>query len=176
MATDKSLLLYGYFRSTAAWRVRLALTLKQIPFDAKYINLVKGEQVAPEYKELNPNGVVPTLIVDGKLVLTQSPAILEFIEEYFPDKGPKLLPDDVFQRQLVSCAHLCSDSHIFDFFSPQVRSIVDLVSCDIHPVQNLRVQVKIFGSDMAKREEYAQWVVNTGFQALEKILSTSAGK
>ncbi|KXS10055.1 putative maleylacetoacetate isomerase 2 [Gonapodya prolifera JEL478] len=166
---DQQILLYGYFRSTAAWRVRLALTLKGIPFDQKFINLVKGEQNEPSYKEINPNRVLPSLVISttssaaaassspSRHVLNQSPAILEFIEEYFPDHGPKLLPNDLFERQ-------------------QVRSIVSLVCCDIHPVQNLRVQVKLFGKDAAAREDYAKWAIGIGFDALELTLEKTAGK
>lgn len=92
------IILYSYWRSSCSWRVRIALNMKNISYEIKPINLLKGEQVSPEYKKINPLGEVPALQIGDK-VITQSLAILEYLEETYPDV--KLLPKDPVQRALA---------------------------------------------------------------------------
>jgi maleylpyruvate isomerase len=146
--------LYSYFRSSAAYRVRIALNLKGLDYEYAPVHLLRdgGQQLKPEYRELNPDGIVPTLI-DGDDVLNQSLAIIEYLEETHPE--PPLLPRAPADRAFV-------------------RSIALAVACEIHPLDNLRVlkylkhQVK--APDEVKDAWYAHWV-ESGFEALEKRLS-----
>lgn len=112
--------LYSYFRSSAAYRVRIALNLKEIPYEYEPIHLLRdgGEQHRTEYLELNPQGLVPTL-VDGPVVLSQSLAIIEYLDEAYP-RSPALLPASVQQRAAA-------------------RELALLLACDVHPLNNLRV-------------------------------------
>lgn len=112
--------LYTYWRSSAAYRVRIALNLKGIPYEAALIHLVRdgGEHLLPAFRAINPAAAVPALRVDGAGVLTQSLAIIEYPEEAHPE--PALLPRDAIERA-------------------KVRAAAQLIACDIHPVNNLRV-------------------------------------
>ena len=112
-------LLYGYWRSSAAYRVRIALNLKGIAHEQAPVHLVRdgGEQHRPDYRALNPQGLVPALRTDDGLI-TQSLAIVEYLEETVP--APPLLPADALGRA-------------------RVRSLAQVVACDVHPLQNLRV-------------------------------------
>jgi len=116
--------LYSYFRSSAAYRVRIALNLKDLPYDIVPVHLLKhgGEQLSPMYRKLNANGLVPTLVDDdtavGRATLGQSLAIIEYLEETYPHVA--LLPKAPLDRAFV-------------------RSIALSIACDIHPVNNLRV-------------------------------------
>ncbi|MGE4477228.1 MAG: maleylacetoacetate isomerase, partial [Stutzerimonas sp.] len=114
--------LYGYWRSSAAYRVRIALNLKGLAYRQVPVHLVKdgGQQHAAEYRALNPQGLVPLLVdeVNGGARIAQSLAILEYLEEVFP--VPALLPDDPVRRA-------------------QVRALAMHIACDIHPLNNLRV-------------------------------------
>lgn len=149
--------LYTYFRSTAAYRVRIALNLKNIEADHKVVHLVKdgGEQHSSSYRRLNPQGRVPTL-VDGGMPITQSQAIIEYLDEVHPN--PPLLPDDLKDRAWV-------------------RSIAGLVACDIHPLNNLSVlkylQQELGVDEAAKTKWYRHWVAE-GFSALEEMLANDA--
>jgi maleylacetoacetate isomerase/maleylpyruvate isomerase len=109
--------LHTYFRSSAAYRVRIALNLKGLAYQPRCVHLAKGEQRLPEYLVLNPQGRVPVLAVDGH-VLTQSMAIVEYLEEAYPE--PPLLPPHPIDRALA-------------------RMLAQIVACDIHPLNNLRV-------------------------------------
>ena len=109
--------LYTYFRSSAAYRVRIALNLKGVAYESSPVNLLKGEQQAEAYTAVNPHGRVPSLEVDGA-VLTQSPAILEYLDEVHPE--PPLLPMGALNRA-------------------RVRAVASLIGCDIHPLNNLCV-------------------------------------
>jgi maleylpyruvate isomerase len=148
--------LFGYYRSSAAYRVRIALNLKGMPVDHRFVHLRKGEQSSPEYGALNPQGLVP-LVIDGPNVLTQSLAIIEYLEETQPE--PALLPKAPLERA-------------------RVRSIAQAIASDIHPLNNLRVLRYLVGplkvSDEAKNEWYRHWVVE-GLTALERSLTPAAG-
>lgn len=151
--------LYGYWRSTAAYRVRIALNIKGIDYENISVHLVKdgGEQFKEDYVALNPAQLVPTL-VDGDLTLNQSVAIVEYLEDQY-DNNP-LLPNDAGLKA-------------------KVRAVAQDVACDIHPLNNLRVLKYLKGSlevtDEAKNTWYAHWI-QTGFAALEARLVETAGK
>lgn len=144
--------LYGYWRSTAAYRVRVALNLKQVSYVQESVHLVKdgGEQHKPEYRSLNPQGLVPTLIDDGVSII-QSIAILEYLEEKY--SHPRLLPEDTKLRALT-------------------RQMCQLIACDIHPLNNLRVLKYLSGefqvSEDQKTQWYRHWIIE-GFEALVKL-------
>ncbi len=150
-----ALKLHGYFRSSAAFRVRIALNLKAQAVDSVPHHLRRGEQRAPAYLRLNPQGFVPALEIDGA-VLRQSLAIIEFLEESFP--APPFLPEAALDR-----AH--------------VRSMAQIVACDIHPINNLRVLQYLRGElsadDAAIGNWYNHWIAE-GFAALEQILANDA--
>lgn len=149
-------ILYGYFRSSAAFRVRIALNLKGLECEHRPVNLKPGisEQRSADYMTLNPQGRVP-LFVDGDLTIGQSPAILEYLEEAYPAHA--LLPAGQADRAYV-------------------RQLTNLIGCDIHPLNNLSVLMRIksqFGADDAATGEwYAHWI-DEGFKALEHMLATS---
>jgi len=149
-------ILYGYFRSSAAFRVRIALNLKGLACEHRPVNLKPGisEQRSASYMALNPQGRVP-LYVDGDLSIGQSPAILEYLEEAYPEQA--LLPADQADRACV-------------------RQLTNLIGCDIHPLNNLSVLMRIksqFGADeTAASEWYAHWI-DEGFMALEQMLTAS---
>ncbi|XP_059209258.1 maleylacetoacetate isomerase isoform X3 [Centropristis striata] len=144
--------LHGYFRSSCSWRVRIAFALKGIEYDQVPVNLIKdgGQQLADEYKALNPMMQVPAVEIDG-ITLSQSLAVIQYIDETRP--GPRLLPTDPKKRA-------------------QVRMISDVIASGIQPLQNLYVIQKIG----AEKVQWAQHFINRGFQALEPILKQTAGK
>lgn len=151
--------LYSYFRSSASFRVRIVLNLKQLAYETIPVHLVNngGEQFSPEYLALNPLGVVPCLEHQGN-VLIQSSAICEYLNELHP--VPALLPDDIAQRAWV-------------------RSVCNLVACDIHPVNNLRILnylKKNLGHDDAEKMCWYRHWISTGFTALEQLLAQQAGR
>ena len=146
--------LYTYFRSSAAYRVRIALNLKGIDYQAVPVHLVRngGEHKSTDYLALNPQGLVPALAVDGQ-VLTQSLAILEYLDETHPD--PALLPADPLGRA-------------------RVRAIAQAIACDIHPINNLRVLQYLGGTlglDQAAKDDWYRHWVQTGLQAVEAMLA-----
>ena len=144
--------LYGYFRSSAAYRVRIALALKGLAYDYVAVHLRKGEQSAAEYRELNPNALVPTLI-DDRGTFTQSLAIIEYLDERHPE--PPLLPRLPEARS-------------------RVRAIALAIACDVHPLDNLRVLrylMRTLGaSEEAKDAWYRHWI-DVGLSALEAQLA-----
>ena len=147
-----SLTLHGYWRSTTAYRVRIALALKGVAYAQVTHDLRKGEQRDAEYRALNPQGLVPALSTDDA-VLTQSPAILEWIEETYPD--PPLLPADANSRAIV-------------------RAMAGTIACDIHPVNNLRILTALrteFGADEAAVNHWIACWIGDGFAALETQIS-----
>ncbi len=148
------MILYGYWRSSAAYRVRIALNLKGLDCEQKSINLAKGQQHSAEYKQLNPQGLVP-ILMDGDIQLTQSPAILEYLEEVYPQNP--LLPSTPAARA-------------------KVRELSSIIGCDMHPLNNLRV-LKYLENDLgvspeAKMDWYFQWL-QSGFDTLESQLAHS---
>lgn len=147
--------LYNYFRSSAAYRVRIALHLKGVPFEYAPIHLVKGEQHSDAYRTLNRQELVPALS-DGETVVTQSLAIIEYLDECHPE--PPLLPSSPAGRA-------------------RVRAIALSIACDIHPLNNLRVLrylTRTLGvGDEAKDAWYRHWI-ETGLAALEGQLSADA--
>lgn len=149
--------LHGYFRSSAAYRVRIALNLKGLRYEQVAVNLVKGEQRSDGYRRLNPAGLVPTLETDGGERLTQSLAICEYLDECYPE--PPLLPTDAVGRA-------------------RVRALAALVASEIHPLNNLRVLNYLTGTvgldEDAKLAWYRHWVA-AGFTALEAMLTATAG-
>jgi maleylpyruvate isomerase len=145
------MILHGYWRSGAAYRVRIALALKGLAYETQGHDLRTGAQKAADYVALNPQGMVPALQIDGA-VLTQSPAILEWLEETHPQ--PPLLPADALGRA-------------------RVRAMAALIACDIHPLNNLRVGKSLredFGAEQAAVDAWAaRWIV-PGFTALEALV------
>jgi maleylacetoacetate isomerase len=151
-----NLKLYSYWRSSASWRIRIALNLKKQSFEIESINLLQGQQLSKEYSDINPNNLLPALKVNDQ-ILVQSPAILEYLEEVYPDF--KLLPTDPFERAVV-------------------RGLMNVIVCDIHPVQNLRVLKKVESmvNSESVKQEWASHFIHLGFQGLEKMLKKTAGK
>jgi maleylpyruvate isomerase len=149
--------LFTYFRSSAVYRVRIALNLKGLKADRRYVHLVKdgGEQHKPEYKAVNPQCFVPAL-VDGGHTLTQSLAIMEYLEETHPQ--PPLLPKDPVGRA-------------------RVRALALAVACDIHPLNNSRVlkylETELKADEAARKRWIQHWIVE-GFTAVEKLLAGSS--
>ena len=146
--------LYDYFRSSAAYRVRIALNLKGVaPDERTFVHLRMGGQRAQDYLALNPQGLVPALALDDGAVLTQSLAIVEYLDETHPQ--PPLLPADAEGRA-------------------RVRSIALAIACEIHPLNNLRVLNYLIGTLGVSREQKDGWYrywIDVGFEALEKSLS-----
>lgn len=148
--------LFGYYRSSAAYRVRIALALKGLDAEQVPVHLRKGEQSSPGYAALNPAHLVPVL-GDGELVLTQSLAIIEYLDETHPE--PPLLPGDPAARA-------------------RIRSLALSIACDIHPLNNLRVLRYLVRTleltEERKNDWYRHWIA-TGFAALEAMLTREAG-
>ena len=149
--------LYTWFRSSAAFRVRIALNLKGLAYDMDPVSLPKAGHRAPGYAALNPQALVPTL-EDGGQLLTQSLAIMEYLEEKHP--SPAILPKDPIGRA-------------------RVRSLSLLVACEIHPLNNLRalnyVRKTLGQNDDGVNAWYRHWIAD-GFQKLEAELARGAGK
>ena len=145
------MILHGYWRSSASYRVRIALNLKGLAYRQVAHDLRKDEHKAPAYLALNPQGLTPTL-QDGGQVITQSSAILEWLEEAHPK--PALLPEGANERA-------------------RVRAMAALIGCDIHPLNNLRVLRSLrgdFGADQATVDAWAARWIAPGFDALEAMV------
>ena len=145
------MILHGYWRSGAAYRTRIALNLKGLSYEQRGVDLRTGAQHSEAFRALNPQGLVPALEIGGA-ALTQSPAILEWLEEAHP--APPLLPADRVDR-----AH--------------IRAMAALIGCDIHPLNNLRVGKALretFGADQAAVDAWAARWILPGFAALERLV------
>lgn len=144
--------LYGFFRSSAAFRVRIALNLKGLSYDQHAIHLRRNDQAKPDYRSVNPQGLVPALEIDGE-TLIQSLAIIEYLDETHPE--PPLLPAAPADRA-------------------RVRALADIVACDIHPINNLRVLRYLIHTYGKSESDIGVWYnhwIDDGFQALEKLLA-----
>lgn len=148
--------LHGYFRSSASWRVRIAFNLKGIAIEHVFHHLRRGEQRAPSYLKLNPQGLVPVLETDDNVVLSRSLAICEWLDETYPE--PPLLPGGPLDR-----AH--------------IRGVAFAIACDIHPIQNLKVLDRLRAMPLPEIEitSWAQWVINDGLTACEALISPLPG-
>ena len=150
------MILYDYWRSSAAYRVRIALNLKQVAYQSIAVDLTQGAQRAPEFLARNPQGLVPTLAIDGA-ILTQSLAIIDYLDTAYP--APALLPADPVARA-------------------QVQAQARVIAADLHPIDNLRVLNQLtaqFGADQAARETwYAHWIIE-GLTALEAMTADLPG-
>ncbi|MFD0666139.1 maleylacetoacetate isomerase [Ramlibacter sp. MAHUQ-53] len=145
--------LYNYYRSSASFRVRIALALKGLSYDYLPVHLARGDHKLPEYQSVSPTGLVPSLVTDDGQVLGQSMAIMEYLDETHPN--PPLLPADALGRA-------------------RVRALAQLIACEIHPLNNLRVlkylvkDLKV--SDDDKNTWYRHWV-RVGLEAFERELA-----
>ena len=148
--------LHGYFRSSASYRVRIALNLKGLSPEHLPHHLRKGEQRAPGYLAINPQGLVPTLEDDSGTVLTQSLAIIEWLDETHP--SPPLLPKDPLRRA-------------------RVRAFAMALACDTHPVQNLKVLARLrqLGLPEETVSEWAAWANREGLSACETLIASEPG-
>jgi maleylacetoacetate isomerase len=149
----KTLKLYDYFRSGAAYRTRIALNLKKLEYQQISVNLIKGggEQFESDYSGVNPQNLVPTLMFGAQRIY-QSMAIMEFLEEMFPE--PSLLPADQMGRA-------------------RVRGLANMISCDTHPLNNLRVRLYLVDEMKVSEENRRIWIehwIRLGFEAYEKML------
>jgi maleylacetoacetate isomerase len=149
--------LFGYWRSSAAYRVRIALGLKGLPYEPAMVDLRINMQSDAEYLRMNPQGMVPMLVDEGQ-PLTQSLAIIEYLDEVYPE--PRLIPGDAVQRA-------------------RIRSLAQVVACDIHPLNNLRV-LSYLRKDLGLEERgvnaWARRWIEAGFAALETVLGQSTGQ
>lgn len=150
------MILHGYFRSTASWRVRIALGLKGLEAVQVAHHLRKGEQRAPAYLALNPQGLLPSLVTDDGAVLTQSLAIIEYLDEIAPE--PALLPAEPVLKA-------------------KVRAVAQAVACDIHPVQNLKVlqRLRELGLGEELVQAWASTTIEEGLDAVDRLLADQSG-
>lgn len=143
--------LYTYYRSTSSYRLRIALALKGLGYQAVPVNLLKGEQRGAEYLALNPQGRVPALRTDSGELLVQSPAIIEYLEELHPE--PALLPKAAESRA-------------------KVRGVALIIGCDIHPLHNVSVlnQLRQLGHDDAQVNQWIGHWISQGLAAVEQLI------
>lgn len=149
--------LYNFFRSGTSHRLRIALNLKGLAYDYVAVDLRSEQHLGAAFKAINPQGMVPALIEDDK-VFTQSPAIIEWLEERYPN--PALLPSNLDDRA-------------------RVRALAAIVGCDIHPVNNRRILETLrhsFGADEAAVSRWCATWIASGFDAIETLLAADAGR
>jgi maleylacetoacetate isomerase len=145
--------LFTYYRSTSSYRVRIVLALKGLEFNAIPVNLIRdgGEHLKPEYRAIDPQGRVPALRLPTGEVIIQSSAIIEYLEECYPQ--PRLLPVDLVQRA-------------------QQRAVAAVIGCDVHPLHNVAVLNRLRGLDFAETDVLA-WIghwITEGFNAVEALI------
>ena len=146
------MIIYDYFRSSAAFRLRIALNLKGLKPERRYIHLANNAHRTDEYRAINPQGFVPFMIDDDGFELSQSLAMIEYLDETHPE--PALMPTDIKARAFA-------------------RSVAQLIACDIHPVNNKRILDKLTSDFQASGDATTRWYcgwIHEGFVALEKIL------
>ena len=146
------MIVYDYFRSSAAFRLRIALNLKGLKPERRYIHLGNNAHRTDDYRAINPQGFVPYMIDDDGFEMSQSLAMIEYLDETHPE--PPLMPTDIKQRAFA-------------------RSVAQLIACDIHPVNNKRVLDKLVSDFQAGDDVTTRWYcgwIHEGFVALEKIL------
>ncbi|MCL6268498.1 maleylacetoacetate isomerase [Sansalvadorimonas sp. 2012CJ34-2] len=151
---ERELKLYSYFRSSAAYRVRIALNLKKLEYQQIPVNLLKGEQLGDDYRKVNPVGLVPALVT-GQGILSQSLAIMEWLEENYPQ--PAILPEHSWSKA-------------------RVRAMAYAITCDIHPLNNVRVIDYLKNEHQVESPTGESWYhhwVHVGFQALEQQVEAS---
>jgi maleylpyruvate isomerase len=150
-ASNNPSVLHGYFRSSAAWRVRIALNLKGLPVEQISHHLPRSEQTAPDYRALNPQGLVPALILHDGTVLTQSLAIMEWLDEAFPE--PPLLPADPISRA-------------------RARAFTLVMAADTHPLQNLKILKRLRAAGLLAQpvQDWAAQANTDGLTACEALL------
>lgn len=158
LMSTEGMILYTYFRSSAAYRVRIALHHKRIPHENKFIHLLKGggEQFSAEFSRLNPSQEVPTIVHNGR-ALSQSMAIIQYLENVSP--AMPLFPQDAYDRA-------------------QVVRICEMVNSGIHPVQNLKVLKELetrFGLDAPGKQAWAKYWIERGLTSIERTLESTAG-
>ncbi|KAI1709742.1 maleylacetoacetate isomerase [Ditylenchus destructor] len=158
MSDDRPLpILYNYWWSSCAWRVRIALNLKKIDYEYRPVDMDNSQQKSAEFLKINPRGLVPALVHNGK-IFTESMAIVEYLEEKFADAKPKLLPENPDDRVAV-------------------RALAFQIACNIQPLQNTGVLAYLREeNDLTKADEFAVHWIERGFAALEEMLSKTAGK
>ncbi|KAI5084208.1 hypothetical protein GOP47_0000377 [Adiantum capillus-veneris] len=154
-STTEKIKLYSFCRSSCSWRVRIALAYKGIPYEYVAVDLASGEQFSEDFKKLNAFSTVPVL-VDNDIVIADSFAILEYLEEKYPE--PSLFPADIRKKALV-------------------RQVVNHIVASIQPLQNLTVlkRIEALGGP-EERLKWAQHFIKSGFEALELLLTAEAGK
>ena len=149
--------LHGYWRSSAAYRVRIALNLKCVSVEHRAVDLRSGEQRSEEFRKLHHAGLVPSFVTEDGVALNQSMAIIEYLDEMFPD--PPLLPAEPLARA-------------------RVRAAAQAIACDIHPIANLRVLQYLkanAGFEQAQLDDWARHWIDTGLVALEQDVAGNTG-
>lgn len=149
--------LFGYWRSSATYRVRIAMALKGLDYDYAAVNLLKGEQREASYGDLNPQNLVPALVTDDGATLTQSLAIIEYLEEAFPD--PSILPADLADRA-------------------RARAIAAAIACEAQPFMNLRMQTFLKTERAFDETAMKDWLnrwAGAAMAAVEKIVAQTGG-
>jgi maleylacetoacetate isomerase/maleylpyruvate isomerase len=151
-----TLTLHSAWRATAPYRVRIGLALKGVAYEYAALDLIAGDQRSPEYKAVNPQGLTPALVLEDGRVLTQSLAILEWLEETHPE--PPILPRSPLDRAAV-------------------RAMAGIIACDIHPLNNTRVGRKLnkLGLDQPTITEWTHGWIRDGFDALEPMVEKHGG-